>query len=51
MFIRGARPLLLSGGMDEALLDAFEQKVDEELQGAKIPYYIHVENVYAHRRP
>ncbi|KAF9654170.1 hypothetical protein BDM02DRAFT_41922 [Thelephora ganbajun] len=50
-FVRGARPLLLSGGMDEAFLDAFERKVDEELQGARIPYYIHIENVYARRRP
>ena len=36
--------------MDEELLDAFETKVDEELQDAKIPYFMHVENVYAHRR-
>ena len=42
--------MLLSGGIDEALLDAFEQKVYEELQSAKIPYYIHVENAYARRR-
>jgi hypothetical protein len=37
--------------MDEALLDAFEQKVDEELRAANLPYYIHVRNVYARRRP
>jgi len=43
--------LLLSGGTNEALLDALEQKIDEELHGARIPYYIHVENVYARRRP
>ena len=36
--------------MDEAYLDAFEQKIGEELQDAKIPYYIHVQNVYARRR-
>jgi len=42
--------LLLSGGVDEAFLDALENKVNEELKEAKIPYYIHVENVYARRR-
>ena len=48
--MRGARPLLLSGGMEEAFLDAFEQKVSEELREARVPYYVHVENVYARRR-
>ena len=43
--------MLLSGGMDEAFVDAFEQKVDEELHEAKVPYYINIENVYARRRP
>ena len=42
--------MLSSGGVDEAFLDAFEQKVDEELQEAKMPYYIYVENVYARHR-
>lgn len=41
----------MSGGMDEALLDAFEKKVNEELHDAKTPYFMHIENVYAHRRP
>lgn len=36
--------------MDEAFLDAFERKVDEELQEAKLPFYIYVENVYARHR-
>jgi hypothetical protein len=36
--------------MDEAFLDAFERKAEEELQDAKIPYYIHIENVYARHR-
>jgi len=49
-FVRGARPLLLSGGMNEAFLDEFEQKVDEELQAANLPYFVHVHNVYARRR-
>jgi len=49
-FVRGARPLLLSGGMDEAFLNAFEEKVNQELQEAKPPYYVQVENVYARRR-
>ncbi|KAF9786738.1 S-adenosyl-L-methionine-dependent methyltransferase [Thelephora terrestris] len=50
-FLRGARPLLLSGGMDEAFVDAFEQKADEELRTARLPHFIHVQNVYARRRP
>jgi len=37
--------------MDEALLDAFERKINEELQGAKIQYFVQLENVYARRRP
>lgn len=49
--MRGARPLLLSGGKVEAFVDAFEQKVDEELQEAKFPYYVNIKNVYACRRP
>jgi hypothetical protein len=43
--------LLLGAGVDEAFLDALEKKALEELQGARIPYYIHVQNVYARRRP
>jgi len=50
LFMGGARPLLLSAGMDESYLDAFEQKITEELQAAKHQYYTHVHNVYAHRR-
>lgn len=49
--MRGARPLLLSGGMDEDFLNALEQKIDEELRTAKDPWIIHVQNVYARRRP
>jgi hypothetical protein len=36
--------------MDEALLDAFERKIFEELYSMKHPWYIHVQNVYARRR-
>lgn len=50
-FVRGARPLLLSGGMDEDFLNTLEQKIDEELRAAKDPWFIHVQNVYARRRP
>jgi len=49
-FLRGARPLLLSSGVDQAFLDALEKKADEELTEAKVPFYVHIENVYARRR-
>lgn len=43
--------MLMSSGMDEALFNAFEQKINEELKSLKYKWFVRIQNVYARRRP
>lgn len=49
-FLRSGRPLLLSSGIAEFLVDELEENARMELMEARTQTYIRVENVYALRR-
>lgn len=49
-FLKSGRPLLLSSGLSEALVDELEQNSRQELDMAYPRYYILLEHVYARRR-
>ncbi|KAF9817961.1 hypothetical protein IEO21_03036 [Rhodonia placenta] len=46
-FLKSGRPLLLSNGWPEELVNEYEEKARNELMDARIPTYVRVENVYA----
>lgn len=46
-FLKSGRPLLLSNGLPEDLVNEYEEKARNELMDARIPTYVRVENVYA----
>ena len=48
--MRSGRPLLLSSGFEERVVDELEENARVELMEARTQTYIRVENVYALRR-
>ena len=48
--MRSGRPLLLSGGLTERVVNELEENARIELLEARTQTYIRVENVYALRR-
>ncbi|OCH88758.1 S-adenosyl-L-methionine-dependent methyltransferase [Obba rivulosa] len=49
-FLKSGRPLLLSSGMDEAVVNEVEANACRELLEARTPSYILVEKVYARKK-
>jgi len=49
-FLRSARPLLLSHGLELPFVDGLEREAHAVLNEAKIPYFIRVEAVHARKR-
>lgn len=49
-FLRSGRPLLLSHGIPESVVDELEQHSLQEVHEAKLPFYIRLWNVYARKR-
>ncbi|KAJ8494525.1 hypothetical protein ONZ51_g2288 [Trametes cubensis] len=49
-FLKSGRPLLLSNGLDIAMVDELEANAERELIDAGAQTYIRVQNVYARRR-
>ncbi|KAF8220782.1 S-adenosyl-L-methionine-dependent methyltransferase [Tricholoma matsutake] len=49
-FLRSGRPLLLRGGVPEAVVDELQRNAEREMMEASLPQYIRLQSLYARKK-